>query len=158
MNVVFVSDLPPAGPSSEPITCNNRQSIEPPLGQLASVPAVMKSFFCAHTRLLSKELCQVTSPKRGGFGPMSFGFTTGLRKWVIICIASPKMCVKRVASGRALLTVQDTPPAGLGRQTYPCVPTPRPSRNAELPAGGVMPSGVVGLGIELLKLLSSLLS
>src|SRR5205823_14360765 len=84
MNVVLVSDLPPVGPSSEPITCSKKQSIEPPFGQLASVPAVMKFFFCAHTRLLSKELCQVTSPKRGGFGPMSFGFTTGLRKWVII--------------------------------------------------------------------------
>jgi hypothetical protein len=56
------------------------QSIAPPFGQLASVPAVMKSVFCAHTRLLSKELCQVTSPKRGGFGPILFGFTTGLRK------------------------------------------------------------------------------
>src|SRR6266436_99997 len=116
MNVVFVSDLPPAGPSSEPITCNNRQSIAPPFGQLASVPAVMKFFFCAHTLLLSKELCQVTSPKRDGFGPMPFGFTTGLRKCVIICTASPKIFVKRVASGRALLTVQETAPS-LGRQT-----------------------------------------
>jgi len=26
----------------------------------------MKFFFCAQTRLLSKELCHVTSPKRGG--------------------------------------------------------------------------------------------
>src|SRR5882724_12234918 len=115
MKVVFVSDLPPAGPLSEPITCSNRQSIAPPFGQLESEPAVIKSFFCAQTRLLSKELCHVTSPKRGGFGPMSFGFTTGLRKWVMICTASPKICTKRVASGRALFTVQETFPS-LGRQ------------------------------------------
>src|SRR5438046_6238920 len=158
MTIHFVSYTPLGSPTSEPITCSNKQSIEPPFGQLASVPAVMKFFFCAHTRLLSKELCQVTSPKRGGFGPMSFGFTTGLRKWVIICTASPKIFVKRVASGRALLTVQDTPPVCLVSQTYPCVPTPRPNRNAEVPTGGVMVSGVVGLEIELLNLLSSLLS
>lgn len=69
INVVFVSDLPPVGPASEPITCSKRQSIAPPFGQLASVPAVMKSVFCAHTRLLSKELCQVTSPKRERIWP-----------------------------------------------------------------------------------------
>src|SRR6266704_5148182 len=117
MNVVLVSDLPPAGPSSEPITRSKRQPIEPPFGQLASDPAGIKFFFCAHTRLLSKELCHVTSPKRGGFGPMSLGFTTGLRKWVMICTASPKICVKSVASGRALFTVQEAPPTPVGRQT-----------------------------------------
>src|SRR2546429_944493 len=76
---LFVSDLPPVGPSSEPITCSKRQSIAPPFGQLASVPAVMKSFFCAHTRLLSKELCHGTSPKRGGFWPRSFWISN--RAW-----------------------------------------------------------------------------
>jgi hypothetical protein len=44
---------------------------------------------------------------------------------------------------------------GLGRQTYPCVPTPWPNKNAVLPTGGVIFSGVTGLGIEVLKLDSS---
>src|SRR5258706_11254262 len=101
MKVVLVSDLPPAGPSSAPITCSKRQSIAPPFGQLASVPAVMKFFFCAQTRLLSKELCHVTSPKRGGFGPIRLGFSTGLRKWGMICTPFPKKFVKNVALGRA---------------------------------------------------------
>jgi hypothetical protein len=80
------------------------------------VPAVMKFCFCTHTRLLSNELCQVTSPKRGGLGPI-LGFTTGLRKWVMICTASPKMFVKSVASGRAAFTVQETPPVAVGKET-----------------------------------------
>src|SRR5439155_26306996 len=100
-----------------------------------SVPAVIDFCFCAQTRLLSKELCHVTSPKRDGFGPISLGFTTGLRKWVIIYTASPKTRVKSVASGRALFTVQEAPPTPVGRQTYPCLPTPWPNSNAEFPAG-----------------------
>src|SRR3954451_9859259 len=116
MNVVFVNILPPVGPSAVPMVCSNRQSIAPAFGQLASEPAGMKFVFCAHTLLLSKELCQVTSPKRGGFGPTSFGFSTGLRKWVMIWTAAPKRLVNRVASGRALLTVQDAPEPE-GRQT-----------------------------------------
>jgi len=109
MKVVLVSDLPPAGPSSAPITCSKRQSIAPPFGQLASVPAVMKFFFCAQTRLLSKELCHVTSPKRGGFRSDKVGIYDGAEEVGMICTASPKICVKSVASGRALFTVQETP-------------------------------------------------
>src|SRR3982750_1278533 len=111
MKLVFVNVLPPVGPCSDPMVCSNRQSIAPAFGQLASVPAVTKFFFCAHTLLLSKELCQVTSPNRGGFGPTSLGFSTGLRKWVMIWNAAPKTFVKSVASGRALLTVQEAPEA-----------------------------------------------
>src|SRR5947199_5388018 len=36
----------------------------------------------------------------------------------MICTASPKRCVKRVASGRALLTVQETPPVGLRSEEH----------------------------------------
>src|SRR5205814_10196941 len=96
INVVLVSNLPPVDPSSEPITWSRRQSIAPLFGQLASVPAVTDFCFCAHTRLLSKELCHVTSPKRDGFGPISFGFTTGLRKWVMICKIGRASCRERV--------------------------------------------------------------
>ena len=52
---------------------------------------------------------QVASPKRGGFGPIKLGFSTGLRKCVMIWTASPKTLVKRVASGRAPFTVQEAP-------------------------------------------------
>src|SRR5215472_15956811 len=119
MNVVLVSDLPPVGPSALPMTCNNRQSIDPPFGQLESVPAVTKLSllsFWAHTLLLSKELCHVASPNREGVGPIPLGFSTGLREWVMIWTASPKMFAKRVASGRALLTVQEAPVL-VGKQT-----------------------------------------
>src|SRR5438552_2255072 len=102
MNVVLVNVLPPVGPCSDPIVWSKRQSIAPAFGQLASEPpAGTKFVFCAQTLLLSKELCQVTSPKRGGFGPISLGFSTGLRKWVMTWNAAPKIFVKRVASGRA---------------------------------------------------------
>src|SRR6516225_10639633 len=109
MNVVLVRDLPPVGPSALPMVCNSKQSIAPLFGQLESVPAVMKFSFWAHTLLLSKELCHVTSPKRDGLGPIPLGFSTGLRKWVMIWSASPKIFAKSVASGRALFTVQDAP-------------------------------------------------
>src|SRR5689334_17300212 len=116
MKVVLVNILPPVGPCAVPIVCSKRQSIAPAFGQAASVPAGTKSFFCAQTLLLSKELCHVASPKRDGFGPTSFGFSTGLRKWVMIWNAAPKKFVKRVASGRALLTVHEAPEPE-GRQT-----------------------------------------
>src|SRR5215470_19051998 len=117
MNVVLVSDFPPVGPSALPITCNSKQSIAPLFGQLESVPAVTKLSFWAHTLLLSKELCHVASPKRGGFGPIPLGFSTGLRKWVMIWTASPNTFAKSVASGRALFTVQETPPFAVGKHT-----------------------------------------
>lgn len=108
--------LPPVSPSSDPIACNKRQLIAPALGQLASEPAGVAATRCPHTLLLSRELCQVGLPKRSGLGANSLGFVSGLRKCVAICTASPKMFVNRVASGRALLTVQEAPePAG--RQT-----------------------------------------
>src|SRR5947209_3823499 len=116
MNVVLVKLVPPVGPCAVPITCRRRQSIAPALGQLASVPAWTKFVFCAHTLLLSKELCHVASPKRGGFGPISFGFSTGLRKCVMTWNGCPKTFAKRVASGRAFATVNDTPEPE-GRQT-----------------------------------------
>src|SRR5215831_14685850 len=119
MNVVLVSDFPPVGPSAVPMTCNSRQSIALPFGQLESVPAVTKLSllsFWAHTLLLSKELCHVASPKRDGFGPIPLGFSTGLRKWVMIWTASPKIFAKSVASGRALFTVHEAP-VPLGKQT-----------------------------------------
>src|SRR5215831_21016097 len=109
MNVVLLSDFPPVGPSALPITCNSKQSIAPLFGQLESVPAVTKLSFWAHTLLLSKELCHVASPKRGGFRPIVLGFSTGLRKCVMIWTGAPNTVVKRVASGLALLTVQEAP-------------------------------------------------
>src|SRR5947209_9760859 len=118
LNVVLLKIWPPSGPGSDPIVWSKRQSIAPAFGQLASVPAWTKFAFCAQTLLLSRELCHVASPKRGGFGPTSFGFSTGLRKWVMIWNAAPKTFVKSVASGRALLTVQEAPEA-VGKQTYP---------------------------------------
>src|SRR5262245_42696523 len=100
------------------MVCSNKQSIEPLFAQLfRSSPAWMKSFYCSHTLLLSSELCHVTSAKRGGLGPIPLGFSTGLRKWVMIWRGSPKILVNNVASGRALLTVQETPPLAVGKQT-----------------------------------------
>src|SRR5690242_2768320 len=109
MKVVLLNILPPVGPCCDPIVCSKRQSIAPVFGQAASVPPIANLSFWAQTLLLSNELCHVASPKRDGFGPTSFGFSTGLRKWVIIWNATPKALVKRVASGRALLTVQEAP-------------------------------------------------
>src|SRR6476620_9323316 len=115
----------------------------------------MKFAFCAQTRLLSNELCHVTSPKRGGLGPILLGFSTGLKKWVMIWTDSPKTLVNNVASGRALLTVQETLPFAVGKHTYPCVPTPRPCRYATFPTGGVILSGVTGLAMLLRRSTSS---
>src|SRR5262245_58943223 len=103
MNVVPVRSLPPLGPLSEPITCSNRQPIEPALGQLGSEPAGMDCNACAHTLLLSKELCHVALPNGSGVGANRFGFVLGLRKCVMICTSCPKRLVNSVASGRALL-------------------------------------------------------
>ena len=55
-------------------------------------------------------------PKGSGLGANSLGFVSGLRKWVMIWTVYPKTFVKRVASGRAGLTVQETPEP-VGRQT-----------------------------------------
>jgi len=70
--------------------CSKRQAIEPVFGQLGSEPAgieageggVVKfeSGTCAHTLLLSKELCHVALPKGSGFGAAPLGFVSGLRK------------------------------------------------------------------------------
>ena len=81
MKVVWLRSLPPVGPFSDPIDCSKTQAIAPVFGQLSSEPAGTAFFFCAHTLLLSKELCQVTLPKGSGFGAVSgFGFVSGLRK------------------------------------------------------------------------------
>ena len=45
---------------------------------------------CAHTLLLSKELCHVALPKGSGFGAAPLGFVSGLRKWVMIWKSCPK--------------------------------------------------------------------
>lgn len=79
MNVVCVRKLPPVGPLSEPIDCNKRQAIAPSFGQLSSEPAGTAFFFCAHTLLLSKELCQVTLPKGNGFGAIPLGCVSRLQ-------------------------------------------------------------------------------
>jgi len=68
MKVVLVMNLPPVGPFSVPMDCSKRQSIAPAFGQLASEPAGTDENFCAHTLLLSKELCHVTLPKVSGLG------------------------------------------------------------------------------------------
>ena len=68
--------------------------------------------------------------------------------------STPKKRRKSVASGRAELTVQDAAvgePGAAGRQVYPCVPFARPTRNAELPAGGVIIVGVAGVVSSLLS-------
>ena len=71
--VVWVRNLPPVGPCSEPMDCSKRQAIEPVFGQLVSEPAGIEageggvvefeSGTCAHTLLLSNELCQVALPQ-----------------------------------------------------------------------------------------------
>jgi hypothetical protein len=106
--------------------CSKRQAIEPVFGQLGSEPARIavgeggvvefESGTCAHTLLLSKELCHVALPKGTGFGAASLGFVSGLRKWVMIWTSCPKTFTKRVASGRALRMVQEVPPVLVGRQ------------------------------------------
>ena len=80
MKVVLVSNLPPVGPCCEPMDCSKRQLIEPAFGQLASEPAGIDFNACAHTLLVSSELCQVALPKGNGLGAFSFGFVSGLRK------------------------------------------------------------------------------
>src|SRR5262249_19177548 len=116
MKVVWVKNLPPVGPCSEPIDWSKRQPIAPAFGQLGSEPAGIECNACAHTLLLSKELCHVALPKGTGFGANSLGFVSGLRKWVMIWTSRPRTLVKRVASGRALLTVQEAPVL-VGRHT-----------------------------------------
>jgi hypothetical protein len=79
--------------------CSKRQAIEPVFGQLGSEPARIEageggvvefeSGTCAHTLLLSKELCHVALPKASGFGAASLGFVSGLRKWVMIWKSFP---------------------------------------------------------------------
>ena len=84
--VVLLRRLPPVGPSSEPIDSSKRQAIELVFGQLGSDPAgiVFECRTCAHTLLLSKELCHVALPNGSGFGAAALGFVSGLRKWVMI--------------------------------------------------------------------------
>src|SRR6516225_4652002 len=109
-------NLPPAGPSCDPIDCSRRQLIAPAFGQLASEPAAIDPTAFAHTTLLSREFCQVALPKGSGFGALSLGFVSGLRKCVMISKFCPKTVANRVASGRAPLTVQEAPVL-VGRQT-----------------------------------------
>src|SRR5260370_6737178 len=116
MKVVWVMNLPQVGPVFDPIDCSKRQLIAPVFGQLASEPEAIACCACAHTSLLSNELCHVALPKGSGFGATWLGFVSGLRKWVMICTSCPKKLVKRVASGRAPLTVQEAP-VPCGRQT-----------------------------------------
>src|SRR5262245_50667740 len=109
MNDVLLRMVPPVGPTSEPIDWSKRHAIEPEFGQLGSEPAGIEVELktCAHTLLLSKELCHVALPKGSGLGAASLGFATGLRKWVMIWKSWPKKLRKSVASGRAPLTVQE---------------------------------------------------
>jgi hypothetical protein len=62
--------------------CSRRQAIEPLFGQLGWDPAGIEFAFrtCAHTLLLSIELCHVTLPKGSGFGANWLGLVLGLRK------------------------------------------------------------------------------
>ncbi len=99
MKLVVVKMPVPIVPFSDPITCSSRHAIEPSLGQLWSEPALIESTVCAHTLLLSSELCHVALPKGIGFGANLFGLVLGLRKWVIICTSCPKKLVNRVARG-----------------------------------------------------------
>src|SRR5437016_4773150 len=102
MKLVWVRNLPPVGPSSAPMTCSNRQAIEPVFGQLGmSGEGAIACCVCAQTLLLSNELCHVALPKARGLGANLFGFVLGLRKCVMICTCCPKIFAKSVASGRA---------------------------------------------------------
>jgi hypothetical protein len=68
--------------------------MEPVFGQLGWEPAGIKageggvvefeSGTCAHTLLLSKELCHVALPKGSGLVAASLGLILGLRKCVTI--------------------------------------------------------------------------
>ena len=116
--MVFARSLPPVGPCWFPMDSNRRHGIEPAFGQLASDPASMCPVAVAHTLLVSKELCHVALPLRDtGSVAFALGYASMLAKWVMICTGCPNTSVKRVASGRALLTVQDVPPLLVGRQT-----------------------------------------
>src|SRR4051794_24620331 len=120
MKLVCVRNLPPAGPFSAPITWSRTQAIEPVFGQLTVLASGgIACCACAHTLLLSNELCQVTFPKGSGSGANLLGWVLGLRKCVMICTSCPKKLVNSVASGRALLMVQDAVEASglVGRQT-----------------------------------------
>ena len=94
--VVWDRILPPVGPCCEPMDCSKRQAIAPVLGQLGWEPAGIEAGIvfiigtCAHTLLLSKELCHVALPKGIGFGAASLGEASGLRKWVMIWKSCPK--------------------------------------------------------------------
>src|SRR5438046_2046499 len=90
MKLVLLKTRPPVGPSSAPITWSKRQAIEPVFGQAGSEPALAKCLVCAHTLLLSKELCQVALAKASVLGANLFGFVLGLRKWVMIWTCCPK--------------------------------------------------------------------
>ena len=96
--MVWLRKLPPVGPGSEPIDSSRRQAIEPVFGQLmGSEPAGIEAAFgvppfrtCAHTLLLSSELCHVALPKGSGLGAAPLGFVSGLRKCVMIWKSIPK--------------------------------------------------------------------
>src|SRR6185369_3822597 len=84
--LVLLSRVPPVGPSFDPTVVSNRQAIEPVFGQLfRSLPAgiIVPLRTAAHTLLLSNELCHVALPKGTGLVG-SLGFSSGLRKWVMI--------------------------------------------------------------------------
>jgi hypothetical protein len=91
-NVVLLRPLPPVGPSSEPMDCSKRHGIDLSFGQLGWEPAGIEfdCSTCAHTLLLSRELCHVALPKGIGLGAASLGFVSGLRKWVMIWNSLPK--------------------------------------------------------------------
>ena len=83
MKLVWLSNVPPMGPSREPTVSSKRQGIEPVFGQLGSPELARIIAFplktAAHTLLLSNELCHVALPK--GTGRVgSLGFSFGLRK------------------------------------------------------------------------------
>ena len=80
MKVVLDRGLSFAVPLSEPIDCRRRQLIAPWFGQLESVPEGIACTGCAHTLLLSSELCHVALPKGSGLGANSLGLESGLRK------------------------------------------------------------------------------
>jgi hypothetical protein len=115
MKVVLNRRLPPVGPFLFPTDCNKRHGIEPLFGQLAgSEPALIPFALTAHTRLLSRELCHVAFPLRGGTMP-GFGLSLMLWKCVMIWNCTPKRSANRVASGRAV-GFQAAPPVLVGRQ------------------------------------------
>ena len=92
MKVVLLRKLPPVGATCEPTDCSRRQAIAPVFGQLGSEPAGIEfeCRTCAHTLLLSKELCHVALPKGIGFVAFPLWFMLGLRKCVTIWKSFPK--------------------------------------------------------------------